>query len=98
MTGKELARLATALLLGAALAFPVGLWVAGDRDRAAEPQARPPRAAVGRAVYSPNIRDDPYFLDHQRKGIEALEAHCRRTGEMCAEARVARRRLGELGK
>jgi len=98
MTGKELARLATALVLGAALAFPVGLWVARDRDGAAEPPARPPRAAVGRTIYSPSIRDDPYFLDQQRQGIEALEAHCRRTGEMCAEARAARRRFGELGK
>lgn len=93
MTGKELARVATALPLGAALAFPFGLWVAGDRDGAAEPAARPPRAAVGRAIYSPRIRDDPFFLDQQRNGIEALEAECRHTGAFCAEARQARRWL-----
>jgi hypothetical protein len=92
MTGKELARLAAALLVGAALAFPVGLWVAGVRHGASEPPARP-RAAVGRAIYSPSIRDDPYFLDQQRKGIEALEAECRRSRAYCAEARQARRLL-----
>jgi hypothetical protein len=93
MTGKELARLAAALLIGAALAFPAGLWLAGEPERVAGPQAAPSRAPVGRAVYSPRIKDDPYFLDQQRKGIEALEAECRRTGEFCAEARQARRGL-----
>ena len=93
MTGKELARLAAALLIGAGLAFPVGMWVAGKWDSAAKTPARWPSAAVGRAIYSPSIRDDPYFLDQQRKGIEALEAECRRTGAFCAEARQARRQL-----
>jgi hypothetical protein len=51
-----------------------------------------------REILSPTIRNDPYFLDRQRQGIEALEAHCRRSGEMCAEARAARRRFDELGK
>lgn len=93
MTGKELARLAAALVLGAGLAFPVGLWVAGRWDSASELSARRPPAAVGRAMYSPRIRDDPYFLEQQRKGIEALEAECRRSGAYCAEARKGRRRL-----
>jgi hypothetical protein len=93
MTGKELARLAAALLLGAAAALPLELWLARNRDGAAEAPARPPRAEVGRAMYSPRIRDDPYFLDQQRKGIEALEAECRRTGAFCTEARQVRRRL-----
>jgi len=96
MTGKELARLAAALLLGAVLAFPVGLWIAGDRDGASESSARRPQAAVGRVMYSPRIRDDPYFLEQQRKGIEALEAECRRTGAFCAEARQARHRFEDL--
>ena len=96
MTRKECARLAAALLLGAGLAFPVALWIAGKDDGAeASPVKRAP-AAVGRAMYSPSIRDDPYFLEQQRRGIEALEAECRRTGEFCAEARQGRRRLEEL--
>jgi hypothetical protein len=93
MTGKEVARLAAALLIGAALAFPAGLWLAGESERVAGPRATPPRAKVGRAIYSPSIRDDAYFLDQQRKGIETLKAECRRTGAFCAEARLARRRL-----
>ena len=93
MTGKECARLAAALLIGAGLAFPVGVWIAGGADGASEAPARRPRAAVGRAMYSPSIRDDPYVLEQQRKGIDALEAECRRTGDFCAEARQARRRL-----
>ena len=96
MTGKELARLAAALLIGAGLAFPVGLWIAGKGGGAGEPPERRPPTAVGRAMYSPGIRDDPYFLEQQRKGIDALEAECRRTGDFCAEARQARRRLDDL--
>ena len=96
MTGKELARLAAALMLGAVLAFPVALWVTGNDDGDEESPAPRPPAAVGRAMYNPRIRGDPYFLDQQRKGIEALEAECRRTGAFCAEARRGRRRLEEL--
>ena len=95
MTGRELARLAGALILGAALAFPAGLWLASEPQRAAESLAPPARAELGRAIYSPRIKEDAYFLDRQRKGIEALEAECRRTGAFCAEARQARRGLEE---
>lgn len=95
MTGKELARLAAALLLGACLAFPAALWIAGERPDAGPAPQRSP-AATGREMFSPSIRDDPYFLEQQRKGVEALEAECRRTGAFCAEARQARRRLQEL--
>src|SRR5688500_9492823 len=93
MKAKELARLAAALLIGAALAFPVGLWIAGNDGTTVDSPARRPRAAVGRAMYNPSIRDDPYFLEQQRKGIEALEAECRRSRAYCAEARQARRLL-----
>src|SRR5688572_5382412 len=98
MKAKELARLVAALVVGAALAFPVGLWVAGSGDDAATSRVGRSRAAVGRAMYYPSIRDDPYFLEQQRKGIEALEAECRRTGAFCAEAREARRGLEEQAK
>jgi hypothetical protein len=98
MTGKELARLAGALLIGAAVAFPAGLWLAGDPERSPAPRGEAPRAEVGRAIYSPRIKDDPYFLEQQRKGIEALEAECHRTGEFCAEARQARGQLGQAAE
>jgi hypothetical protein len=83
-----------ALLVGAALAFPAGLWVAGQH-RADRPPARQPQADM-RAVFSPDVRGDPYVLDQLRQQVEALETHCRRTGRICAEARAARHRLEEL--
>jgi hypothetical protein len=97
MRAGELARLGGALLVGAALAFPVGLLVAGlDEDSAERSRARPSGEAAVRDVYSPAVRSDPWFLERQRAGIEALERHCTQTGESCPEARAARRRLTEL--
>ena len=96
MTGKDLTRLAAALLLGAAIGFPAGLWVAG-RDGADRPPTRQSQADR-RAMFSPDVRGDPYVLDQLRQQVEALEVHCRRTGEMCAEARGARQRIDELGE
>lgn len=95
MTGRERARLAAALLIGAAIAFPAGLMLA---RREVEPR-RPtnlPAAASTRAVFSPNVLTDPYFLDQQRRGVEALEGRCRQAREMCPEARAGRQRLSEL--
>ena len=94
MSGKDLARLAIALLLGAAIAFPAGLWVAGRQDTSRPSVPRP--QSERRAVFSPDVRGDPYVLDQLRQQVEALEAHCRRTGEMCAEARGARQRQEQL--
>ena len=47
-------------------------------------------------MFSPDVRGDPYVLDQLRGQVEALEAHCDATGELCAEARGARRRYAEL--
>lgn len=96
MTRNEGLRLAGALLLGAALALPAGMMLA-RRDAPERAPLQPQEAAV-RNVFSPSVRDDPYFLGKQREGVEALEAHCRRTRELCAEARAARRRLDELAR
>jgi len=96
VAGTDIGKLAAALLIGAALAFPAGMLVAGwtrapERDR---PAAR--RAAPVRDVFSPALRRDPYFVDRQRQGVEALEDYCARTGASCAEARAARRQLEKL--
>ena len=96
MAGKDIGRLAAALLIGAALAFPAGMLVAewtrpAERD---EPTARP--TAAVRDVFSPALRRDPYFIEQQRAGVEALERYCDRTGASCAEARAARRQLDKL--
>lgn len=94
MKGPELARYLAVLLIGGATALPIGIWLGGD----AEPR---PAAPVGadvtgfRQPYSPILLRDPHFLAEQRKGVEALEAHCRTARALCAEAREARRWLTE---
>lgn len=90
MAGRDLARLGCALLVGMALAFPAGLMVAGQGDEDA-PRPRGDAAAERRNVFSPHVRDDPYFREQQRRNVEALEAHCRDSGALCAEAEQARR-------
>ncbi len=94
MTGREFLRLGGALLLGAALAFPAALWLAGPGQADRPPQHRPP--ADRREMFSPDVRGDPYVQEQLRQQVEILEAHCRRTGEMCREAAGARRRLDDL--
>lgn len=97
MTTRDLAKLGLALLLGAAIAFPAGMMVAGPAGRPDGAGPGAPRASAPmRNMFSPSIRDDPWFLERQREGVEALEGYCARTGESCPEARAARRRLAEL--
>lgn len=96
-TPRDLGKLGCAVFVGAGLAFPAGLMLAGRPD---EPQSRAAPELVsetGRAIYSPKVLSDPYFMDQQRKGVEALDAHCRATGEMCDLARRARERVSDLG-
>jgi hypothetical protein len=97
VTTRDLAKLGLALLVGAAIAFPAGMMVAGsggDSDGPA-PANRQSAASV-RDVFSPSIRTDPWFLERQREGVEALERHCTQTGESCPEARAARVALAKL--
>src|SRR6188768_4102830 len=97
MTTRELAKLGLALLVGAAIAFPAGMMVAGSSGGSARADRATPRDAPAvRNVFSPSIRGDPWFVERQREGIEALEAYCARTGESCPEARAARRGLAEM--
>ena len=76
MTGKDVARLALAVLFGAAVALPIGMMLGGE-DSGTAPRSAGPPSTGARAVYSPKVLSDPYFLEEQRKGIEALEQHCR---------------------
>jgi len=96
LSGRDWLKIGGALLLGIAVAFPAGLWVAGQGETDRPARTRPP--ADRRAMFSPDVRGDPYVLDQLRQQVEALEVHCRRTGEMCAEARGARQRIDELGE
>ena len=97
MTTKELAKLGLAIFVGAAIAFPAGMMVAGSPSRG-DPVGPPPRrsAAGMRDMFSPSIRRDPAFLERQREGVEALERYCQVSGESCSEARAARRALAEI--
>lgn len=95
MTGKDLARLGCALFVGMALAFPVGLMVAGGGGKADRPAPRNTTLPEHRDMFSPRVFDDPYVLEQQRRNVAALEAHCRDTGELCPEAGQARRWLDE---
>jgi hypothetical protein len=96
MNGRDLARLAGALLLGAALAFPVGLMLGRTGDGVKRSPAGERSAGAVRDVFSPALRSDPWFVERQREGVVALEQHCARTGQSCPEAQAARRALAEL--
>ena len=96
MTTRDFARLGFALLLGAAIAFPAGMMVAGSGSDGPRRTAVRDSDPVGRQMFSPSVRNDPWFLERQRDGVAALEAYCTRTGESCPEARAARQRLTEL--
>jgi hypothetical protein len=98
VTGKELRRLIGALLVGAAIAFPAGLYFSardGDRQPRRAAGSPPGQTPDMRNFYSPNIADDPYVVDQQRRTVEALETECRHFREHCTEARQARRWLSE---
>jgi hypothetical protein len=96
VTTRDLAKFGLALLLGAAIAFPAGMMVAGSRNGSDGARPAAPRDAAMRNMFSPSVRSDPWFLARQREGVEALESYCARTGASCAEARAARRRLAEI--
>lgn len=97
MATRDLAKLGAALLLGAVLAFPAGMMVAGsDGGGEVRPPASDRPAGAVRDVFSPALRSDPWFIERQREGVAALEQHCAQSGENCPEARAARRALAEL--
>lgn len=98
MTGKELARLAVALALGAAVALPIGMMLGGDGANVPDRHPGPMASAPARAVYSPKVLSDPYFIEQQRLGVEALEKACRERGELCGEAREGRRWLDRVSR
>lgn len=88
-------------MLGASIAFPLGLFVGGSepsREHAASPSRPGPsrgRTPTARNVYSPRVTSDPYVIEQQRKVLRALEVSCRQLKQHCAEAEQARRRIEE---
>ena len=96
VTGRDLAKLGCAVVCSAALALPAGI-VLGRLGSGNEPERSAKHGdAAMRDIFSPSVRTDPFFLDRQREGVEALERYCERSGQSCAEARAARARLDEL--
>jgi hypothetical protein len=91
---RQTIALGCALLLGAAIAFPAGLFLGGSGG---EQEGRSASRAGGefRRVYSPSIYRDPYFLEQQRRNVDALEQSCRSTGQFCPEVRQVRQRLAD---
>jgi hypothetical protein len=51
---------------------------------------------LGRDVYSPHIRTDPYVQAQWEASVRSLEARCARAGQYCAEASKARDAMGKL--
>src|SRR5687768_915136 len=100
-TGRDWRVIGCAAAVGAALAFPAGIMLAGrDAPRQPEgkvtrPNAPATKKAEARNIYSPNVSTDPYVLDQQRRVVEALELECRHFKKHCAEAGQARRRIEE---
>jgi hypothetical protein len=51
---------------------------------------------VGRAIYSPNIKSDPYLQAQWDASARSLEAECARSGRYCEEAKAARTAISKL--
>ena len=50
----------------------------------------------GRAIYSPDIKSDPYLQAQWDASARALEAECARSGRYCEEAKAARTAVSKL--
>ncbi|HEX8624682.1 MAG TPA: hypothetical protein VF782_06335 [Allosphingosinicella sp.] len=106
--GMRWRTLGCAALLGASIAFPLGLIVGGgglivsgdgttggNAEGPARPEPSSGEARTVRNVYSPQVRSDPYVIEQQRKVLRALEVSCSQLKRHCAEAEQARRRIEE---
>src|SRR5688572_9353653 len=102
LSGRDWRMIGLAAAIGAVVAFPAGLMLAGrdappprQNGSGARPDAPAAKKAEARDFYSPKVVSDPYVLDQQRRVVEALELECRHYGKHCAEAGQARRRIEE---
>ena len=88
------------VLLGAALAFPIGYLLAPTDVRTQLPVTAkaelPSDGSKGRNVFSPSIAGDPYVREQWRRTADMLERQCRERGLYCAEAKQARARIEGL--
>ena len=88
-------------LLGALIAFPVGLIIGSTKpENIAAKSTRPEIARINRRPpardpYSPDIGNDLYVIDQHKRVAEALETSCRHFKSHCVEAEQARLRIKE---
>jgi len=85
-------------VIGLVAAFLAGVMVAKREvtERQTSPHVNAGNAALPNP-FSPNPTHDPYFIDQERKNVEALERTCRQTGKYCREAAQMRQSLAERG-
>jgi hypothetical protein len=90
--------LGCAFVIGLTAAFLAGVMV--TNRAVTEPEAHP-RVNRGNAAlfnpFSPNPMSDPYFIEQERKNVEAFERACRQTGQYCDEAAQMRQSLAQRG-
>jgi hypothetical protein len=91
-------RLGCAFVVGLAAAFLAGVMVASAAvtERETRPRVNRGNAALLN-LFSPDPMSDPYFIEQERKNVEALERTCRQTGQYCNEAAQMRQWLAERG-
>ena len=98
MKGSTAIGLGCAFVVCLAAAFLAGMMVARPAVTKHETH---PRMNRGNAAlfnpFSPNPMSDPYFIERQRKNVEALERTCRHTGKYCNEAAQMRQWLSKRG-
>jgi len=95
--------LGAGIFLGAILYFLLGTVFASDQS---SKEAQSPRnghapelggSPVGRQVFSPSIKNDPFVVSEWRKTVESLERQCKEYGQLCVEARKARAAMDDVG-
>lgn len=93
--------LGASIFLGAVLCFLLGAVFASNQS---SKEAQGPRnghapglggAPVGRQVFSPSIKNDPFVVSEWNKTVESLERQCKEYGQFCVEARKARASMDE---
>lgn len=78
-------------ILAVTVAFLAGLTLGDRQHNAPASVSGATDEAEFRKVFSPQVAKDPNFRRRHRENVEALEAYCRQSGEMCVEARAARK-------
>lgn len=92
---KTLALAGACIAIGIAigLSLPRGIDTPSPSPNAAPGSGESTAGPNGRGMYSPDIRNDPFVRQEQRKVVEVLEQQCRSSGKDCALAKAAREAL-----